>query len=82
MRADPVDPDVRRNLELLGKTRRAIARSVAQLASLGDDAPGTQQLLSQTVIDLRVLMETELPDDYARLDEGKDDRDYFILEKF
>ena len=82
VRTDPADPDTRRNLEVLGKTRRAIAHSLARLASLGDDTAGTQQLLSQTVIDLRLLMEAELPDDYARLDEGKDDRDYYIMEKF
>ncbi|MBT8099452.1 MAG: hypothetical protein KJO82_06860, partial [Gammaproteobacteria bacterium] len=82
IRAGPVDPDMGRNLEVIGKTRRAIAGSLARLARLGDDTPGSQQMLSQTVIDLRLLMETELPDDYARLDEGKDDRDYFIMEKF
>ena len=82
IRAGPVDADMGRNLELLGKTRRAIARSLAQLARLGDDAPGAQQMLSQTVVDLRLLMEAELPDDYAKFDEGKDDRSYFIMEKF
>ena len=82
VRANPADPDTRRNLEILGKTRRAIARSIARIASLGEDISGEQQMLSQTVIDLRLLMEAELPDDYARLDEGNDDRDYFIMEKF
>lgn len=82
IRAGPVDADMGRNLEILGKIRRAIAHSLARLARLGDDAPGAQQMLSQTVIDLRLLMEAELPDDYAKFDEGKDDRSYFIMEKF
>lgn len=78
----PDDPDAGRNLELLGKLRRAISRSLARLIEQGEDSTGTQQMLSQTIIDLRLLMEAELPDDYAKLDEGKDDRDYFIMEKF
>jgi hypothetical protein len=39
-------------------------------------------MLNQTVIDLKLLMEAELPEDYAKQDEGKDDREYFILERF
>ncbi len=82
IRAGPPEPDMGRNLELLGKTRRAIGRSLAQLVTDGEAGAGAQQMLSQTVIDLRLLMEAELPDDYAKLDEGKDDSDYFILEQF
>jgi len=82
VRAAPTDPDAGRNLELLGKLLRAIARSIAQLVQQGEDSVGTQQMLSQTIIDLKLLMEAELPDDYAKIDAGKDDRDYFIMERF
>ena len=80
--AGPYDSDMGRNLELLSKTRQAIARSLARLIAKAVVDAGSQEALSQTVIDLKVLMETELPDDYARLDEGKDDRNYFIMERF
>lgn len=78
----PHDVDTGRNLEILGKLRRAIGQSLAKLIEQGDQSDGSQQMLSQTVIDLMLLMEAELPDDYAKLDAGKDDRDYFIMERF
>jgi len=81
-RAAPNDPDVGRNLEILGKLRRAIGRSLAALVRQGEEGVGEQQMLSQTTIDLQLLMQAELPDDYAKLDEGKDDREYFIMERF
>lgn len=82
VRLDPDDADARRNLELYGKLRKAIAQSLARLAREGEQGSGTEQMLSQTVIDLKLLMESELPDDFAREDEGKDDRDYYIMERF
>lgn len=82
VRADPLNSDARRNLELVAKIRRGIARSLTQLISEGEQNGGTQQMLNQTVIDLKLLMEAELPEDYAKQDEGKDDREYFILERF
>lgn len=82
VRTDPRDRNARRNLELLGKIRRAIGRSLAGMVRQGEQSSGAQQMLGQTVIDLELLMEAELPDDYARQDEGKDDRDYFIMERF
>jgi hypothetical protein len=81
-RAAPNDPDVGRNLEILGKLRRAIGRSLAALVRQGEEGVGEQQMMSQTIIDLQLLMQAELPDDYAKLDEGKDDREYFIMERF
>ena len=81
-RVAPADPDTGRNLEILGKLLRAIAGSIAQLVKQGEEGVGSQQMLSQTIIDLKLLMEAELPDDYAKIDEGKDDRDYFIMERF
>ena len=81
-RVDPDDADARRNLEVFTKIRAAIARSLQGFVQQGEQGDGTEQMLSQTVIDLQLLMETELPDEFAREDEGKDDRDYFILERF
>ena len=78
----PADADVSRNLEIVAKLRRAIARTLAALVSQADPGDGEGQMLGQTVIDLEMLMETELPDDVAREDEGKDDRAYFIMERF
>ena len=82
VRLRPGDADVSRNLEIVAKLRRAIARTLAALVSEADPGDGEGQMLGQTVIDLQMLMETELPDDLAREDEGKDDRAYFIMERF
>jgi hypothetical protein len=82
VRVDPFDMDARRNLELVAKVRLGIARSLAHLISEGEQNGGGQQMLNQTIIDLKLLMEAELPDDFAKQDEGKDDREYFILERF
>jgi len=78
----PEDGDTRRNLEILAKIRRAIARSLASMVQQGEEGTGSQELLSQSMIDLQLLMEAELPEDFAKQDEGKDDRAYFIMEKF
>ena len=82
VRVAPGDGDARRNLEILSKIRRAIGRSLSSMTRPDADSSGSQQMVSQAVIDLMLLMEAELPDDFAKQDEGKDDRDYFILEKF
>lgn len=78
----PEDADTRRNLEILSKIRRAIARSLASMVQQGEEGTGSQELLTQSMIDLQLLMEAELPEDFAKQDEGKDDRAYFIMEKF
>jgi hypothetical protein len=82
VRLVPEDGDTRRNLEILAKIRRAIARSLASMVQQGEEGTGSQELLSQSMIDLQLLMEAELPEDFAKQDEGKDDRAYFIMEKF
>lgn len=82
IRAGPYDQAMGRNLEILGKIRKAIGRTLAGLIAESEVNDDGEQLMGQTVIDLKILMQTELPDDYAKLDEGKDDRDYFILEGF
>ncbi|NNC78107.1 MAG: hypothetical protein HKN77_09110 [Woeseiaceae bacterium] len=81
-RAAPNDAMTSRNLELLGKIRRAIGHSIQQLLSEAESQNGRGQILGQTVIDLKLLMETELPDEFSKTDEGKDDRSYFIMERF
>lgn len=81
-RVGPVDASISRNLELLGKIRRAIGRSIQQLISEAESQIGREQMLGQTVIDLKLLMETELPDEFSKTDDGKDDRSYFIMERF
>jgi len=82
VRISPHDLDVRRNLEILGKVRRAIADTLARLIDQGEQSAGLVQMQQQTIIDLQRLMEVEMPEDFARLEEGKDDTNYFILEQF
>ncbi len=82
VRADPLNADARRNLEIFAKIRGAIARSLDSLVRQGEEGDGSEQMLSQTVIDLKMLMDSELPEEFAREDEGKDDRDYYIMERF
>jgi hypothetical protein len=82
VRLSPDDAGVRRNLEILGKVRRALANTLAQLINEGEQSAGLVQMQQQTIIDLQRLMEVEMPEDYARLEEGKDDTNYFILEQF
>lgn len=82
VRLTPQDTDARRNLEILGKVRRALANTVAQLIDEGEQSAGLIDMQQQTIIDLQRLMEVEMPEDFARLEEGKDDTNYFILEQF
>jgi hypothetical protein len=82
VRINPDDTDIRRNLEILGKTRRALANTLAQLVDEGERSAGLVEMQQQTIIDLKRLMEVEMPEDFARLEEGKDDTNYFILEQF
>jgi hypothetical protein len=82
VRITPDDADVRRNLEMLGKIRRALASTVARLIDQGEQSAGLIEMQTQTIIDLERLMEVEMPEDFARLEEGKDDSNYFILEQF
>lgn len=78
----PSDAQARRNLELLTKIRKALGNTVAQLARQDGTENGPQAVSRQTIIDLKRLMETELPEDFAKSEEGKDDRHYFIMEGF
>ncbi len=82
VRSQPEDADAARNLEVVGKIRAAIGRSLAGLVANAEQDGGSQLAQTQTVIDLRLLMEAELPDDFARIDEGKDDSEYYIMERF
>jgi hypothetical protein len=82
VRITPDDSDVRRNLEILGKVRRALADTLARLIEQGEQSAGLIEMQAQTIIDLQRLMEVEMPEDFAKLEEGKDDTNYFILEQF
>ena len=82
VRISPEDADIRRNLEILGKIRRALANTLSQLVNEGEQSAGLVQMQQQTIIDLKRMMEVEMPEDFARLEEGKDDTNYFILEQF
>ena len=82
VRIRPNDPDIRRNLEILGKVRRALANTLARLINDGEQSSGRVEMMQQTIIDLRRLMELDMPEDFARMVEGKDDTNYFILEQF
>jgi hypothetical protein len=82
VRVSPDDADIRRNLEILGKIRRALANTLAQLVDEGERSAGPSEMRRQTIIDLKRLMEIEMPEDFAKLEEGKDDTSYFIMERF
>lgn len=80
--AEPGHRAAARNLEIVLKTRHALARSLDELLAKADVGPADRQALSQTMIDLRVLMETALPDPRGATDAGKDDSEYYIMEQF
>jgi hypothetical protein len=82
VRINPDHEDSRRNLEILGKVRRALGDTLTQLLQQVDQGEGSVEMQRQSVIDLRKLMETELPEDFSKLDAGKDDSNYLILEGF
>lgn len=85
VRANPYDQDIRRNLEIVIKNRKAVLDAVAEFFAyrdgqielregfeVGDD-------LLEAFIDL--MKEMEMPEEYAE-DAGKDDKGYHILERF
>jgi len=78
----PDDEAIRRNLELVQKRRNAYAETIQELLREGEEAEGMGELQRQTLMDLEQFMQMEMPDEYAELEEGKDDKDYFILEGF
>ena len=82
VRISPDHEDSRRNLEILGKVRRALADTLTQLLQQSEQGDGSVEMQRQSVIDLRMLMETELPEEFSKLDAGKDDSNYLILEGF
>ncbi len=82
VRIDPADMDIRRNLELIQKRRNAYAETIADLLQEGEESEGTGDVLQQTLMDLEQFMQMEMPEEFAELEEGKDDKDYFILEGF
>ena len=82
VRLSPDDADIKRNLEILGKIRRALGNTLAQIVREGEKSTGLTEMRQQTIIDLKTLMEIELPEDFAKHDDGKDDTNYFILERF
>ena len=82
VRLNPNDTDYRRNLELIQKRRNAYAETVTELLQEGEESTEMGELQRQTLMDLEQFMEMEMPDEFAELKEGKDDKDYFILEGF
>ncbi len=81
-RIRPDDEDIRRNLELVQKRRNAYAETIQEVLQGGEDATDAGELQRQTVMDLEVLLQTEMPDKYAEFEAAKNNKDYFILEGF
>jgi hypothetical protein len=82
VRLNPNDIDYRRNLELIQKRRNAYAETVTELLQEGEQSSEMGELQRQTLMDLEQFMQMEMPDEFAELKEGKNDKDYFILEGF
>lgn len=82
VRIAPRDEDIRRNLELIQKRKQAYAKTIQELLQEGEEDSGLGKLQRQSLMDLERFMQMEMPDEYAELEEGKDDKDYFILEGF
>jgi hypothetical protein len=82
VRLSPADEDIRRNLELVHKRRNAYADTIEELLQTDDSMEDMGELQRQTLMDLEVLMQTEMPEKYAEFEEEKEDKDYFILEGF
>lgn len=81
-RIDANDERIRRNLELVMKRRNAYAQSIEQILN-GDEETGAQgEMQKQAIMDLEMFMQTEMPDEYAEFEEGKNNKDYFIMEGF
>ena len=81
-RIDPADEQIRRNLELVQKRRNAYAETIQEILQGGEDATDAGELQRQAVMDLEVLLQTEMPEKYAEFEEAKNNKDYFILEGF
>lgn len=81
-RIDRDDEQIRRNLELVMKRRNAYAESIEEILRGGEDSGEQGELQRQSLMDLEMLMETEMPDKYAEFEEGKNNKEYFILEGF
>lgn len=82
VRIDPDDEQIRRNLELVMKRRNAYAESIEEILRGGEDTGGQGELQKQALMDLEMLMQTEMPDKYAEFEEGKNNKEYFIMEGF
>jgi len=85
VRANPYDQDIRRNLELVIKHRKAVVDALTEFFAYRDGQVELREGfevsddLLEAFIDLMKEMET--PEEYAE-DAGKDDRGYHILERF
>lgn len=82
VRIDADDEQIRRNLELVMKRRNAYAESIEEILRGGEDTGGQGELQKQALMDLEMLMQTEMPDKYAEFEEGKNNKEYFIMEGF
>jgi hypothetical protein len=82
VRIAPYDEAIRRNLELIQKRRQAYAETIQELLQGGEDGSAMGELQRQSLMDLEQFMQMEMPEEFAELEEGKDDKDYFILEGF
>ena len=81
-RLAPEDEAIRRNLELVQKRRNAYAETIQELLTQGDDGGGQGELQRQALMDLEMLLQTEMPDKYADFKEGQNNKEYFIMEAF
>jgi hypothetical protein len=82
IRISPDDVDIQRNFELLVKRRKAYADTIKRLLE-EEDAVGMGEVMSQALIDIEAMMEMEMPDEYSEMEKkGKDDKSYFIMERF
>ncbi len=82
IRITPDDAEIGRNLELVQKRRKAYAETILELLQEGEENSGMGELQRQSLMDLEQFMQMEMPEEFAELEEGKDDKDYFILEGF
>jgi hypothetical protein len=81
-RVNPDDENIRRNLELVHKQRNAYADTIQEILSEGEDSSDAGELQRQALMDLEMFLQTEMPDKYAEFEEGKNNKEYFILEAF
>lgn len=77
VRADPRDEDIRRNLELVVKRRRAVLAAIKQLFS--EDASELKQAQRDAVVD---VLRTDMPDELEEKDTGRRNKTYRVFEKF